>query len=292
MMLLRIGSSGQDVKLLQEFLGITADGIFGTLTQSAVVTWQSQNGLKADGIVGSKTIAAMGFLTTDCSEHTGSEYIGVENFLFDKWYLSTGNYFEGPVRKRWIFLHHTAGWHNPYDVVHGWNSGIATEFIIGGQSIRNTDDSYDGVVVQAMPPEAYAWHLGIGNTAMHRESVGIELCNFGWIHNGKTYVGTDAHPLQIVKLTKSFRGYTNYHKYSDKQLEQLKNVLTYIGNRDNIDIRKGLPELIRDKGIKAFDTFDLQGCINTPGIWSHTNVRRDKTDVFPQGELMDMLLSL
>ena len=29
-----------------------------------------------------------------------------------------------------------------------------------------------------------------------------------------------------------------------------------------------------------------------PGIWSHTNVRIDKTDIFPQPELMNLLKSL
>lgn len=289
-MLLRNGSRGNDVKLLQSFLGITSDGIFGEITQRAVQSWQSQNGLTADGIVGPKTKAAMGFLSTDGCENS----VG-DDFLFDKKYLSHGNYFDGPVQKKWIFLHHTAGWHNPYNVVHGWNtsgSSIATEFIIGGQSIRNTDDSYDGVIVQAMPPDAYAWHLGIGNTAMHRESVGIKLCSFGWIKNGRTYVGAEADPSQYIELKDPFREYHAYHRYSNTQLEKLKSILLYVANRDNIDIRKGLPELIKEKGAQAFDFYDRNHCAATPGIWSHANVRLDKSDVFPQSRLMDMLLSL
>jgi hypothetical protein len=27
-------------------------------------------------------------------------------------------------------------------------------------------------------------------------------------------------------------------------------------------------------------------------VWTHTNVRKDKVDMFPQPELMDMLVSL
>jgi putative chitinase len=54
-MLLKIGSNGEDVKKLQEKLGIGADGSFGPGTESAVKKWQAANGLTADGIVGNGT---------------------------------------------------------------------------------------------------------------------------------------------------------------------------------------------------------------------------------------------
>lgn len=54
-MLLKRGSSGEDVKKLQTKLGLNADGVFGPGTESAVKTFQSKNGLTADGIVGDGT---------------------------------------------------------------------------------------------------------------------------------------------------------------------------------------------------------------------------------------------
>lgn len=54
-MLLKRGSTGEDVKKLQTRLGITADGNFGPGTESKVKEWQSLNGLTADGIVGDGT---------------------------------------------------------------------------------------------------------------------------------------------------------------------------------------------------------------------------------------------
>lgn len=54
-MLLKVGSKGDDVKKLQEKLGLAADGVFGNGTASAVKEWQAANGLSADGIVGSGT---------------------------------------------------------------------------------------------------------------------------------------------------------------------------------------------------------------------------------------------
>ena len=48
-MLLKVGSRGEDVKAVQEFLGLGADGIFGKGTEQAVKDFQSLNGLTADG---------------------------------------------------------------------------------------------------------------------------------------------------------------------------------------------------------------------------------------------------
>lgn len=51
-MLLKTGSTGEDVKKLQEKLGTTVDGSFGPGTEKIVKEWQSKNGLTADGIIG------------------------------------------------------------------------------------------------------------------------------------------------------------------------------------------------------------------------------------------------
>lgn len=58
-MLLKKGSKGEDVKKIQAYLKITADGDFGEGTEKAVKAWQAKNGLVADGIVGDKTFAKM-----------------------------------------------------------------------------------------------------------------------------------------------------------------------------------------------------------------------------------------
>ena len=58
-MLLKNGSKGDDVKKLQEKLGLTADGAFGPGTEAKVKAWQAANGLTADGLVGAGTWAKM-----------------------------------------------------------------------------------------------------------------------------------------------------------------------------------------------------------------------------------------
>lgn len=304
-MLLRIGSRGKNVELLQEFLNITVDGNFGPNTERAVKRWQKQNGLREDGIVGQLTWNAMAIATTDITENT--------EILIKEQLLPRGEFLVGPTNKEWLFLHHTAGWHNPYNTISAWANDtrgqVATEFVLGGQSIRGNDDKFDGEIVKCIPDGGYGWHLGTGNNVMHRNSLGIEVCNFGYVTKGGyrkngvwvrlnpdrfyTYVGTEAHPNQIVELNQEFRGFKFWHKYSDNQISSLKELILHIGNKHSIDVRKGLVELIkRDGEFKAFDRVDISMCSRTKGLWNHTNVIRGKFDMFPQPELVDMLLSL
>ena len=58
-MLLKNGSKGNDVKKLQEKLGLASDGAFGPGTEAKVKAWQTANGLTADGLVGDVTWAKM-----------------------------------------------------------------------------------------------------------------------------------------------------------------------------------------------------------------------------------------
>jgi putative chitinase len=53
---LRKGCKGEGVKMMQEALGIGADGDFGPGTERALKEWQASNGLVADGIAGPKTL--------------------------------------------------------------------------------------------------------------------------------------------------------------------------------------------------------------------------------------------
>lgn len=311
-MILRRNSRNEQVRIVQEYLGIATDGIFGPITEQAVRKFQKENNLVEDGIVGPLTWGALSAATTDQTETLDYTNSGL---LIHEHFLPTNEYFSSSEQKQWIFLHHTAGWNNPYKLIDQWASDnrgrIATEYVIGGQNIRNNNDDFDGVVVKAMPDDAYAWHLGIGNTEMHRNSIGIEICSFGYLTKGGyftqvegvrkwikrdeskfyTYVGTEAHPDQVVKLDAPFRGYEFWHKYSEKQLSALKELLIHLSQKHNINFKAGLPVLIQQVGVSAFDNVNRQKCIEEKGVWSHTNVSGVKTDVFPQKELLELLLS-
>ena len=56
---LRKGSRGEGVKIMQEALGIGADGIFGPGTERKLKEWQAANGLTADGVAGPATFAKL-----------------------------------------------------------------------------------------------------------------------------------------------------------------------------------------------------------------------------------------
>lgn len=293
-MLLKVGSRGNEVKQIQEFLGIGADGIFGKGTEFAVKEFQKINGLDADGIVGPSTWDCMGLATTDDSEKS---YETENGLIVNRHFLPVGEYKSGITKKEYIFLHHTAGWHNPYRTIDHWGrdsrGAVATEFVLGGQSIKGNDETYDGVMVQAFPEGHYGWHLGKnGSQHMHTHSVAIEVNNFGYIKDGKTYAGTKADVGQLVKLDKPFRGFQTWHRYSDEQIEALRKWILWIGERDNIDIRKGLVEEVKKKGADGFEFNEDAYYGRVKGMWTHTNTRKDKFDMFPQQELLDMLVSL
>ncbi len=60
MAMLKKGTSGKPVKILQEKLGVDADGVFGPGTDAALRKYQEDNALAVDGIAGPDTFAQMG----------------------------------------------------------------------------------------------------------------------------------------------------------------------------------------------------------------------------------------
>ena len=58
-MVLKLGSRGNEVKVLQEKLNLKADGIFGPLTEEAVKDFQRSNGHEVDRIVVANTLSKL-----------------------------------------------------------------------------------------------------------------------------------------------------------------------------------------------------------------------------------------
>lgn len=73
----KIGSRSEEVRAVQESLknkgyyDYTVDGIFGTRTRSAVISFQRDNGLSPDGIAGEKTLKALGISGSDNNSYGG-----------------------------------------------------------------------------------------------------------------------------------------------------------------------------------------------------------------------------
>lgn len=76
----KMGSTGDEVKSIQSVLkekgyySGNVDGIFGTGTKNAVKQFQSDCGLSADGIVGEKTLKALGLNKQDNNGYSSSDF--------------------------------------------------------------------------------------------------------------------------------------------------------------------------------------------------------------------------
>lgn len=92
---LKKGMSGEEVKLLQRALGLTADGSFGKITEGAVIGWQSLHGLVDDGIVGKQTWRSLGVTQRGITEiivHCSATKRGqnVTTQQIDQWHKQRG----------------------------------------------------------------------------------------------------------------------------------------------------------------------------------------------------------
>lgn len=320
MELLKKGSRGDDVKRLQEALQISADGIFGPGTEAKVKEFQTGEGLVSDGIVGRKTWEALEISDID-TDQMGSawdpktdrddklEYLGSyttpEGLVIDRAYLDGDEFVRdyGKIEPRGFFIHHTAGWSNPYNTINSWNRDkrgrVATQYCIGGSDIRGRE-SKDGVVVECFPDNYLGWHLGkVGKFAISKFSGGVELNNFGYLkeEGGKlyNYVGREVTEEYVCDLGYEFRGYRYWHAYTDKQIESLRLLIIHLKRTyPKMDLENGIPKLLKE-GMHPKDAFEFNEdayYARQFGLWSHTSVRKDKFDCFPQKELVDMLANL
>ena len=79
----RFGSSGSEVRNIQTKLKNwgyytgSVDGVYGSRTVAAVKSFQRNNGLTADGIAGTKTLAAMG-ISSGGSSNTGTNSANID----------------------------------------------------------------------------------------------------------------------------------------------------------------------------------------------------------------------
>tara|TARA_R110001606_G_scaffold138110_3_gene276139 strand:- start:134 stop:529 length:396 start_codon:yes stop_codon:yes gene_type:complete len=130
-------------------------------------------------------------------------------------------------------------------------------------------------------------------------SGGVELNNFGYLKKKGdkyyTYVNTEVESQFVCDLGYKFRGHQYWHAYSDKQIESLRLLILHL--RDiypKMDLVNGLPKLLKE-GVAPADAFEFNSdAYNAKqfGLWTHTNVRKDKFDCFPQPELVEMLKQL
>jgi hypothetical protein len=198
-------------------------------------------------------------------------------------FLSDDEYFLQDFKKTTIYLHHTSGSNRPDWVVSGWDKDqnadgstrkIATSFVVGGKSTRDGDSTWDGVVVRCFPESKWAWHLGAGGGLFDKLSIGIEICNYGYLQKTKTgqfmtYVNTPVPEDQVCELSEPFRGYRYYQKYTDRQIESVRELLIFLGNKFQINLKMGLQEWIKKESLvipNYLSILDQQKWLNQYGF--------------------------
>ena len=306
---LKKGYTGDLVRVLQELLNMRVTGTFEQNTENAVKTFQKIKGLKDDGIVGPITWRALNYnpeeLYADTDIVTGANWI-------ERHLLPDDEYIKKLTSKKWIFLHHTAGRHNPKATIDQWakdqRGRIGTHYVIGGlpasadvAKLTEKQQEWDGRVLQAIDDLHWGYHLGaVKSSKMHKQSLSIEICSAGFLteRDGKfyTWYGEVVHPSQVVRLDTAYRGTKYYHAYSEAQIKALKALLLKLADKHDINLRSGIVEALRqnptDPYHRAFEFSEYASAGNVMGVLTHGQVRKDKSDVQPQKELIQMLIKL
>ncbi len=191
--------------------------------------------------------------------------------------------------KNQIYLHHTAGL-NAKGAINWWNQtpeNVGTAYVI----------ERDGTIYEVFDPKAWAFHLGVkgDSNIAETDSIGIEIVAGGHLNrlkNGKLAfmplypkeIGAKEIPgNEIIELQEEWRGYKFYHKYTDAQIESVVGLISHLVKEFGISIQKDL---------KDFFEYSPEGPLSgKPGLYSHTTVRKDKDDIYPDPELLKAIYS-
>lgn len=188
-----------------------------------------------------------------------------------------------------ITLHHTVSGNNAEGVANWWKSNperVATCMIIDKQ----------GIPYQLFSSKYFGYHLGVKTKTfmthnipylpLDQMSIAVELISWGGItKKDNKYYNVYAGEIKesdVIELDKEYRGFKYYDKYTDAQIKTLKELLVYWGGVYNI------PLTYHEN---MFD-FNLDSLKGTHGIWSHTSYREDKSDIYPDPKMIEMLKSL
>lgn len=171
------GSKGAAVKKLQGLLKITADGIFGANTETAVKNFQREKGLAIDGIVGAKTWAALGVSSSE--KPNNSDDIKIVDA-----HISTHITKKAGRDIKYIAVHYTAGANSTA----GNAKAVRNVFLKRNASADFVVD--DETIVQINPDlrNFYCWSVGdkknayssggrLYGKAKNSNTISIEICS-------------------------------------------------------------------------------------------------------------------
>lgn len=286
----KYGDKGPEVAEIQKllsFLGydLTSDGEFGDKTLRSLKAFQKKMNLDADGVAGPKTIEALKAAQKRTSKEDKSvppskDYTSLD--IVKTCQLDSSQYIKQRTEKDKIFIHFTAGGPSAPNVIRYWDKDeprVATAYVIDGG---------DGKAYECFHPDYWSFHLGVKGTngALDKSSVGIEICAWGPLTKNDdkyiNYVNKEVPADQVYELKSPFRGFSYFHKYTDAQLETVEKLLEFLIEEYNVPIQKSFD-------MSWFEYNEDLISKKTPGIWTHTNVRKDKSDSYPDQRLLDML---
>lgn len=288
--MLKYGDKGPEVTEVQKLLSLLGydlviDGEFGDKTLRSLKAFQKKLGLTVDGLAGPQTIEALkaSQKRTAKEEKTTPTAKNYGTLSINKNYqLDTTQFIKQSTKKDKIFIHFTAGGPSAPNVIRYWNSDeprVAVSYVIGGD---------DAVVYECFHPDFWSFHLGIKGTngALDKTSIGIEICAWGPLTKKGdkfyNYVNGEVPTNQVYELKAPFRGFTYFHKYTDEQLVTLEKLMEFLIEEYQIPVQTSFD-------LPWFEFNESLIANKTPGIWTHTNVRKDKSDSYPDQRLIDML---
>lgn len=238
---LREGSTGEDVKAFQEMFTVfdlqtlTADGYFGRKTKEAVIWFQQNWSLQADGIVGKKTWAAL-------YRHQVHDvpYEDRVNYFFGE--LNTDTLIKLPLKKgdkgRDVlilqkFLNHVSG--NTHGILADGDFGQATE-----QAVKNFQQRRGLVVDGFVGMQTYEAMLSEGLTQqLINELLSIRKSKLINFTNGKDY--------QIIEDA-AVRGETVIHGFEVAPGQDFQIVITSVESNAVFELFKvGEPRIYAEK---------------------------------------------
>jgi len=213
--------------------------------------------------------------------------------------LPETQYIKEETEKHQIVLHHTAGNSSAPGTIKMWANDdrgrIATCVVISGKG--QSKDTYDGEICQAFSSKHWAYHLGIKTEvfkskglpqiAIDKHAIGIEICSWGPLEKRGdkfyNYVDREMPADQVTKLETPYKGHTYYHRYTDAQIESVKNLLLYWRDIHGINLT------YHEDDMWTVSTRALKG---ENGLYTHNSYRKDKTDIHPCPRMIAMLKSL
>lgn len=184
--------------------------------------------------------------------------------------------------KKSICLHHTAGGSADSSIQSWINDNqphVATCVVI----------DRDGTIVQAFGSQYWAFSLGLKSAnfkEIEQQTIAIEIASYGGLKdiNGEFYTayGNKIKPENVYDHGQLYRGFRYFEKYTPEQIESVRLLLLYWNEKYSIPL---------DYHPNMWN-INQSAQMGAAGVWTHVSYRVDKSDCFPQLELVQMLQGL